>query len=105
MPFIPSVETLITQGLNKGVTFFGCNATDRVTIVYLLSNDHSFASNTSTYQLEYSERETDEMVANGVEVAIQGGDSEWGTSLGCALLMKTGQSLPNNCTACFAKYC
>jgi lysophospholipase len=105
MPFIPSVETFISQGLNKRATFFGCNATDKIMIVYLPNNEYTFASNTSTYQLEYSETETDEMVANGVGIATQGGDSAWGTCLGCAIMMKTGQPLPSDCTACFAKYC
>ena len=105
MPFNPSAETFISEGLNKRATFFGCNATDKITIVYLPNNDYTLASNTSTYQLEYSETETDEMVANGVEIATQGGDYAWGTCLGCAIMMKTGQSLPNGCTACFSRYC
>jgi lysophospholipase len=105
MPFIPSVDIFISQELNKRATFFGCNATDKITIVYLPNNDYTFLSNTSTYQFEYSETETDEMVANGVGIATQGGDPGWATCLGCALMMKTGQSLPSDCTACFAKYC
>jgi lysophospholipase len=105
MPFIPSVDTFISQGLNKRATFFGCNATDKITIVYLPNNDYSFASNTSTYQIVYSETETDDMVANGVEIATQGGDAGWSTCLGCAIMMKMEQALPSDCNACYAKYC
>jgi lysophospholipase len=49
MPFIPSVETFISQGLNKRATFFSCNATDKITIVYLPNSEYTFASNTSIY--------------------------------------------------------
>ena len=32
MPFIPSVEIFIAEGLNKRPTFFGCNDTSKITI-------------------------------------------------------------------------
>jgi lysophospholipase len=35
MPYIPSMDTFLFEGLNKRATFFGCNATDKITIVYL----------------------------------------------------------------------
>lgn len=94
MPFIPSVETFIEKGLNERPTFFGCNTTDKITIVYLPNNEYSFASNKSTYQLEYPETEMDGMIANGMEIATQGGDSGWGACLRCAVMMKTDQRLP-----------
>ncbi|TVY31951.1 Lysophospholipase [Lachnellula occidentalis] len=93
MPYIPPVATFIADGLNTRATFFGCNETSKVTI------------HVSTAQLAYSEAEQAEMIANGVQIVSQGEDEGWGTCLGCAVMMKTGQTLPDACTACFAKYC
>jgi lysophospholipase len=105
MPFIPSVETFISEGLNQRATFFGCNDTSKITIVYLPNFNFTYASNTATAQLEYSETETAGIIANGVSIAIQDGKEGWGTCLGCALMMKTGQALPVDCEACFEEYC
>jgi lysophospholipase len=105
MPYIPPVETFIAEGLNQRATFFGCNDTSKVTIVYLPNYNYTFASNTSTSQLVYPEAETTSMIANGVQIASQGGKAGWATCLGCALMMKTGQALASNCTACFEEYC
>jgi lysophospholipase len=105
MPLVPSVETFISEGLNKRATFFGCNDQSKVTIVYLPNNNYTFASNTGTFQLEYPEWETDAMIANGVGIATQGEKAGWGTCLACALMMKTENTLPSDCTACLAEYC
>jgi lysophospholipase len=105
MPLVPSVETFISEGLNKRATFFGCNDQSKVTIVYLPNNNYTFASNTGTFQLEYPEWETDAMIANGVGIATQGEKGGWGTCLACALMMKTENTLPSDCTACLAEYC
>jgi lysophospholipase len=105
MPYIPSVATFISEGLASRATFFGCNDSSVITIVYLPNVAYTFASGVSTEQLEYSETETDEMIANGVEIATQGGSSTWATCLGCAIMMKTGEALPSDCTACFEEYC
>lgn len=105
MPFIPPVETFIAEGLNKRATFFGCDDPTKVTIVYLPNTNFTFASNVDTLKLQYSEADTDSMIANGVQVATQGGEAGWGTCLGCALMMKTGQALPADCGACYTKYC
>ena len=105
MPFIPSVETFIAEGLNQRATFFGCNDTSKITIVYLPNFNFTYASNTATTQLEYPKTETAGIIANGVSIASQGGKEGWGTCLGCALMMKTGQTLPGGCAACFEEYC
>ena len=105
MPFIPPVTTFVAEGLNKRATFFGCDDPSKVTIVYLPNTNFTFSSNVEILQLEYSESETDAMIANGVQVADQGGEAGWGTCLGCALMMNTGQALPTACTTCFQKYC
>ncbi|KAF8857702.1 lysophospholipase [Acephala macrosclerotiorum] len=105
MPYIPSVDTFISEGLNTRATFFGCNATDKITIVYLPNVNYTFDSGVSTSQLVYSETEQDEMVANGNMIATQGNKDGWATCLGCAIMMKSGNNLPTACTACFEEYC
>jgi lysophospholipase len=105
MPFIPSVDTFLSQGLNQHAVFFGCNDTNKMTIVWMPNTRYSFASNFPTSKSTYTYAETDGVIANGVQIAAQGGDANWGTCFGCALLSKTGQALPSDCTACLSKYC
>lgn len=87
--------------------FFGCNETDAVTVVYLPNADWTYASNVSTMQLSFSSTETQALVANGNEIATQGGDSEWAACLACGLMLKEvgAASLPSECDACLAEYC
>lgn len=105
MPFIPSVSIFISQGLNKRATFFGCNATDKATIIYLPNNNYTYNSGVPTAKLQYQKAETESMIANGNLIGTQGGRSGWATCLGCALMMKTGEKLPGACAKCFADYC
>ncbi|KAF2097096.1 lysophospholipase [Rhizodiscina lignyota] len=105
MPFIPSVDTFISQGLNKRATFFGCDDNSQLTIIYLPNTAYTYNSGQSTAKLEYTVAETDAMIANGVQIATQNGTSGWPTCLGCAIVKKTGGTLPSACTACFNKYC
>ena len=105
MPYIPPVATFVAEGLNKRATFFGCDDPSKVTIVYLPNTNFTFASNVDTLKLEYSEADTDAMIANGLQVATQGGKAGWATCLGCALMMKTEQALPSDCEACCKEYC
>jgi lysophospholipase len=105
MPFIPPAATFVAEGLNKRATFFGCDDPTKITIVYLPNTNFTFASNVDTLKLQYSESDTDSMVANGLQVAIQGGKSGWGTCLGCAFMLKTEQALPGDCEACYKEYC
>ena len=105
MPFIPSVETFISQGLNKRPTFFGCNDTSKVTIVYLPNTNYTFPSNEPTAKLQYSQNETEGMIANGVQIVSEGGNPTWATCLGCAFMQKTGTALPRECRSCFKIHC
>lgn len=105
MPFIPSVETFLSKGLNTRAVFFGCNDTEKVTIIWLPNHNFTTDSGTSTFQLAYSEDQTDAMIANGVAVASQGGNEGWGVCLGCAIMMKSGNILPTACEKCFEQYC
>lgn len=65
MPFIPSVDTFLSQGLNRRPTVFGCNTTTTITIVYLPNVNLTFPSNTSTFQFQYPVSETRAMISNG----------------------------------------
>ena len=58
MPFIPSVETFMSEGLNKRPTFFGCDDNSKVTIVYLPNVNYTFPSNEPTAKLQYAKSET-----------------------------------------------
>lgn len=107
MPYIPPVATFVARGLNKRATFFGCNETNTVFIVYLPNVAYSFPSNQPTSKIEYTKAETDAMIANGVLIATQNGDSNWAFCLACAIESQggSGSLLPSGCSACFDKYC
>ena len=105
MPFIPSVDTFVSEGLNKHPTFFGCNDTTKITIVYLPNVNYTFPSNEPTAKLQYNYNETEGMIANGVQIANQGGLPIWPNCLGCAFMKKTGTVLPSVCHICYDTYC
>lgn len=105
MPFIPDVSTFVSEGLNKRATFFGCNETGTMFIVYLPNVNYTFPSNEPTAKLEYTKAETDGMIANGVEIATQNGDKQWPFCFACAIKNADGKKLPKGCNACFKKYC
>ncbi|KAL2002180.1 hypothetical protein VTN02DRAFT_477 [Thermoascus thermophilus] len=105
MPYIPSVDTFVSEGLNRRATFFGCDEADKLTIVYIPNVNITYPSNQSTYKLQYDNDETDGMIGNGLAMADQGGEEGWGTCLGCAILKKSGNQLPADCDACFQKHC
>ena len=105
MPVIPPVSTFISEGLNKRPVFFGCNTPNTLTIVYIPNSQYTFPSNEPTFKLQYSKSDTDAMIANGVQIITKGGDAGWPTCLACAVVKKTGGTLPSACTACFSTYC
>ncbi|KAJ9301546.1 hypothetical protein DTO271G3_1681 [Paecilomyces variotii] len=105
MPYIPSVDTFLAKGLNKRPSFFGCDDPEKLTIVYIPNVNITYPSNQSTYKQQYSPSEQLGMISNGVALASQPSSSNWGTCLGCAILSKTGSTLPGECTGCFNKYC
>lgn len=105
MPVIPDVSTFVTEGLNKRATFFGCNDTSVLTIVYLPNVAYTYPSNVSTAQLVYTKNETDGIIGNGNAIATQNGTQGWPTCFGCAVLMKTNTTLPSDCQGCFDTYC
>lgn len=105
MPVIPPSATFLSQGLNQKPTFFGCNDTSKITIVYLPNYNYTFPSGVSTEQLEYLPSETSGLIANGGEVATMNGSATFPTCLACAIVKKTGDVLPAACWACFSTFC
>ncbi|KAJ9219823.1 hypothetical protein DTO169C6_7814 [Paecilomyces variotii] len=105
MPYIPSVDIFLAEGLNTRPTFFGCTESDKLTIIYIPNVNMTYNSGQSTYKLWYTTDETDAMIGNGVAMAEQADDDNWATCLGCAILAKTSFTLPVDCTLCFAQYC
>lgn len=125
LPEIPPPATFVSEGLNTRPTFFGCNATDALTIVWLPNYNYTYPSNVSTLKLQYGVNETNgefsffppfsesvrtdaertDMIANGAQVATQGGNVLWGACLACGIMAKTGEALPGECAACLDEYC
>ena len=105
MPVIPPSATFLSQGLNTRPTFFGCNDASKITIVYLPNYNYTYPSGQSTAKLEYLPSETIGMIANGEQVATDGGSATFPTCLACAISKKTGNALPAACTSCFSTFC
>ena len=105
MPAIPDTGTFMARGLNSRPTFFGCDDTNVITIVYVPNKAYSFNSGQNTFRVEYTPNDTDAMIANGVQVGAYGGNGTFGLCVACALMKKTGGGLPDECTGCFSSFC
>lgn len=117
--YIPDANTFVNLGLNTRPTFFGCDGSNVTTtttvpplIVYLPNAPLSFASNTSTFKLEYSNAQVARMLQNGWDVATRANgtlDDMWSTCLACAITQRSRERakrvVPSECGACFQKYC
>lgn len=115
-PPVPDKATFINQGLNTRPTFFGCNSSNLTApaplVVYLPNYPYTMLSNTSTFEMTYSDEKRDAVIANGYDVVTMGNstrDKNWSTCVGCAVLSRslerTNTKLPSVCEQCFQKYC
>ncbi|KAL7940934.1 lysophospholipase [Trichoderma barbatum] len=115
-PDVPDQNTFVNLGLNQRPTFFGCtNGSDTPSgplIVYMPNAPYSFQSNVSTFDMEYSDEERNQIIQNGYNMATLGNgtvDSNWPACIGCAILarslVRTKTSVPAKCADCFARYC
>ncbi|KAH7267823.1 lysophospholipase catalytic domain-containing protein [Fusarium redolens] len=115
-PKIPDQNTFVNLGLNKRPTFFGCGADSNKSagplIVYLPNAPYTYHSNSTTFDLEYSDTERNEIIVNGYNVATMGNgtvDPDWPACVGCAILARsfdrTGTAVPSKCRDCFSRYC
>lgn len=115
-PDVPDQNTFVNLGLNQRPTFFGCsngsNTPSGPLIVYMPNAPYSFHSNVSTFDLEYSDAERNQIIQNGYNMATLGNgtvDPNWPACVGCAILsrslVRTRTAVPAKCRDCFARYC
>ncbi|KAK0517478.1 hypothetical protein JMJ35_000633 [Cladonia borealis] len=105
MPTVPPTSVFLANGYNIRPTFFGCNDNTKITIVYLPNHNYTFPSGESTEKVQYSPSETQGMIKNGQQVATYGMNGSFAECLACAVVKKTGDTLPSGCQACFTTFC
>lgn len=121
MPFVPDRETFLNLGLNRRPTFFGCYASNQTglagdtsppVVVYIPNVGYSDFSNTSTFQLAYTDQKINSMISNGYNIMTQGNgtvDPEWAACVACAISQRArerkGHELGDQCQRCFDRYC
>ena len=115
-PHIPDQNTFVNLGLNSRPTFFGCDQANMTgpgpLIVYLPNAPYTYFSNVTTFDLEFTTEERQQIIYNGYSVATMANasaDSRWPVCLGCAMLSRsfgrTKTDVPAACADCFARYC
>jgi lysophospholipase len=106
MPFVPSPDVLVAKNMSGSPVFFGCGDASTATVVWIPNAPLTSAGGAiETAQMQINETQTESMVANGVAVGSQNNSAEWATCLACAIMEGSGTTLPEDCTACFEKYC
>jgi lysophospholipase len=107
MPFIPSVATFVSKGLNKKATFFGCNNKNEVTIIFLpnVQLAKGVDANQPSSRFDWTPKDIRGVIENGNLVATQNGDKDWPLCLACGLMQKSVEVLPKRCQACLKQYC
>ena len=127
-PHVPDVNTFLNLNLTTRPTFFGCDAKnltsllpdtsdkdsvfDSPLVVYTANRPFSYWSNTSTYKLDYEDKEKKGIIQNGYEAASRLNrtlDDEWAACVGCAIIRReqerNGIEQSDQCKSCFNKYC
>jgi lysophospholipase len=115
-PAVPDQNTFVNLGLNTRPTFFGCDSSNLTgpapLIVYIPNAPYTYHSNVSTFQLSTDDKQRDNIILNGYEVATMANstlDANWSSCVGCAVLSRsferTGTTLPEICNQCFDRYC
>jgi lysophospholipase len=108
-PFIPDVNTFVSQGLNIRPTFFGCNQTNVPLVIYHPNTNISFPSGVATFTRTYSESDTRGLIQNGLNVATQSNSTQWARCVACAIARRIGglygTTTSTECRTCFDTYC
>ncbi|KAK6465143.1 phospholipase B [Scheffersomyces coipomensis] len=121
-PYVPDQQTFLALNLTARPVFFGCNASnltalvkDGVTppvMIYVPNRPYEFYSNTSTFQLTYTDEQKKGMIQNGFDVATRlngTADASWKTCVACALIRREeerrGIEQSPQCQECFQNYC
>lgn len=101
----PSLYTEMTSQCN-------CDGNDWIPpiIVYMANRQHTFASNTSTFQMAYPHEEVCQMMQNGYNVASFDNSTSYMECLKCVLIKRSYDrgkltQLPAFCKLCLAQYC
>jgi len=106
MPFIPSPDVFVSQGLNKRPVFFGCRDPSAATIIYLPNVNYTYQSNFPTFELAYNSSQVTGMVGNGNAMVTQNGTIGWPECVACGLMLKMNNgTLPLRCARCITEYC
>ncbi|KAG5419833.1 PLB2 [Candida metapsilosis] len=121
-PYVPDQKTFRNLNLTSKPTFFGCDAKnlssltsdifDVPLVIYTANRPYTYWSNTSTFRLEYSLEERNNMISNGFAAATRLNgtlDEEWDACVGCAVIRREQERLgieqSEQCKQCFERYC
>lgn len=141
-PDVPSPQEFIDLELKNAPIFLGCELSDYPEIeiksakfiakeqptfdylppliIYQANINHSFPSNTSTFQLTYTDAEVDGMITNGYNMATYKNATYYPMCVRCALIKRefdrielgwnphyspTSFQVPAICVKCFDKFC
>ncbi|KAF2664806.1 hypothetical protein BT63DRAFT_98286 [Microthyrium microscopicum] len=108
MPPVPDAATFVNTGIFKRAAFFGCDDPKAVTIIWLPNAQYKSSptpANTASSQFDYPANETRAMIRDGELIMTQEDDAQWPVCVACAVAKKASRKLPEECTACFDKYC
>jgi lysophospholipase len=107
MPFIPSVATFVSKGLDKKASFFGCYDNNQVTIIFLPNVQFvkGVDANQPSSRFDWTPKDIRGVIENGNLVATQNGDPNWPLCLACGLTHKSAEVLSKKCDACLRQYC
>lgn len=118
-PYVPSAEGFVKNNFSQRPVFFGCDSTNSTElsnipplVVFIGNAQHSYASNTSTLKLKYTDTERNSIIKNGFETASRGNlteDSTWSGCVGCAIVRRSQERAnveqSDFCKSCFKDYC
>lgn len=140
-PYTPTLKQLQLLNLNGQPLFLGCNLTEDYPsilkqsmntmdnsyqrylpplIIYQRNVNHSFPSNTSTFQLSYTKEQVQGMVTNGYNMATFKNSTYYTICIHCAILKREFDrvelgwnkhyknhnfTVPTVCRKCFTKFC
>lgn len=121
-PYVPDVTSFTQQNLTAKPTFFGCDAKNLTgltkdgvvppLVIYLANRPYEYLSNTSTFQMSYTDQEKKAMIQNGFDITsrLNGTiDEEYRACIGCAVIRREqerlGQKQTDQCKKCFQRYC
>jgi lysophospholipase len=118
-PIIPPASTFINRNYTSRPVFFGCDKKSTTTgdarapiVLYLGNSPYTSYTNFSAATGQMSPQQMNDIFVNGFNQLTQGNgtlDKEWPVCLGCAAiersLEKAGMETPEQCKACFKRYC